>query len=272
MEFPSGKKQSLFAEDGKDYGYSASDARKFLEALTRRLQVSSDFTITAYEDIFFTCGKNGGCPKSSIRWIPSCRFGRTRPSGPHVRTRLRTSPSALCFRLRRIPTRSGTPRWTSQPWFPLAKRMFLTPGDSPMGYRLPLEALPWTKPEDVTYSFDTDPFRWRDKLPQRPERRMDLFTVPPAEDDPQAAADKAKPKAEEEQALTLDPARRSACRRARESSVSSCRRSTTWRTISTWSPPSKTPRPISPCRCRSKAIPRPTTPASRSLKSLPIPG
>ncbi len=52
-----------------------------------------------------------------------------------------------------------------------AKRMFLTPGDSPMGYRLPLESLPWTKPEDVTYAFDTDPFQRRDKLPPRPERR-----------------------------------------------------------------------------------------------------
>ncbi len=43
--------------------------------------------------------------------------------------------------------------------------MFLTPGDSPMGYRLPLESLPWTTPEDVTYAFDTDPFQRRDKLP-----------------------------------------------------------------------------------------------------------
>ena len=81
--------------------------------------------------------------------------------------------------LRRIPTRSGTPRWTSQPWFTASPQLFLVPGDSPLGYRLPLESLPWTKPEDVEYSFDPDPFKTRDKLPERPERKPHLFTQAP---------------------------------------------------------------------------------------------
>ena len=81
--------------------------------------------------------------------------------------------------------------------------MFLSPGDSPMGYRLPLEAMPWTKPEDLTYSFDTDPLRRRDTLPVRPERRLGLFSMPPVADEPVPEADKAKPKAEDQQALTL---------------------------------------------------------------------
>ena len=79
--------------------------------------------------------------------------------------------------------------------------MFLTPGDSPMGYRLPLEAMPWTKAEDVTYAFDTDPFRRRDKLPPRPERRMVLFSTPVTDDPPVPAADKGKPKEEDKAAL-----------------------------------------------------------------------
>jgi nucleoside-diphosphate-sugar epimerase len=33
-----------------------------------------------------------------------------------------------------------------------------------MGYRLPLDSLPWTKPEDVLYSFEPDPFAERDVL------------------------------------------------------------------------------------------------------------
>jgi len=72
-----------------------------------------------------------------------------------------------------------------------------------MGYRLPLESLPWTTPEDVTYSFDTDPFRRRDKLPPRPERHIGFFSNPPAVDEPQPAADKAKPKADDKQAVIL---------------------------------------------------------------------
>src|SRR6201999_3702523 len=60
---PIWEKPSLFAEDGKDYGYGSSDAHKFLEALTRRLQVSSAFTITAYEDIFFHLWKERRLPE-----------------------------------------------------------------------------------------------------------------------------------------------------------------------------------------------------------------
>src|SRR6202050_4025019 len=47
-----------------------------------------------------------------------------------------------------------------------------------MGLRLPLEALPWTKPEDVEYSFDPDPFRSREALPEKPDRKPHLFTEP----------------------------------------------------------------------------------------------
>src|SRR5271154_172023 len=60
---PIWENQSLFAQDGKNYGYGASDARRFLDALTRRLQVSSAFTITAHEDIFFHLWKERRLPE-----------------------------------------------------------------------------------------------------------------------------------------------------------------------------------------------------------------
>jgi uncharacterized protein (DUF2126 family) len=33
--------------------------------------------------------------------------------------------------------------WSTGPWFFRDERMYLMPGDSPMGYRLPLDSLPW---------------------------------------------------------------------------------------------------------------------------------
>jgi uncharacterized protein (DUF2126 family) len=193
----------LFAEDSKDYGYGAPEARKFLQALTHRLQVSFSFTITAYEDIFFQLWKERRLPAIADPLDPKLKESPERARLAHMFEQGAENPVGFVLPLRRIPTRSGTPRWTSQPWFPLSKRMFLTPGDSPMGYRLPLESLPWTTPEDVTYSFDTDPFRRRDKLPPRPERHIGFFSNPPAVDEPQPAADKAKPKADDKQAVIL---------------------------------------------------------------------
>ena len=43
--------------------------------------------------------------------------------------------------------RAGT-RWQTGPWFLRDERCYLIPGDSPMGYRLPLDSLPWVAPED----------------------------------------------------------------------------------------------------------------------------
>jgi uncharacterized protein (DUF2126 family) len=200
---PIWENQSLFAEDGKDYGYGAPQAHKFLEALTRRLQVSFSFTITAYEDIFFQLWKERRLPEIIDPLDPKLKESPERARLAHIFEQGAENPVGFVLPLRRIPTRSGVPRWTSQPWFPLSKRLFLTPGDSPMGYRLPLESVPWTTPEDVTYSFDTDPLRRRDKLPPRPERHIGLFSSPPAVDEPQPEADRAKPKPDDKQAVTL---------------------------------------------------------------------
>jgi uncharacterized protein (DUF2126 family) len=211
---PIWENQSLFAEDGKDYGYAAPQAGKFLEALTLRLQVSSDFTITAYEDIFFHLWKERRLPELIDPLDPKLKDFPERVKLAHLFEQGAEQPIGYVLPLRRVPTRAGTPRWTSQPWFPLSKRMFLSPGDSPMGYRLPLESLPWTKPEDVTYAFDTDPFRRRDKLPPRPERQMGRFFGQPITDEPESPADKVKPKKDEKQAVTLT--RPALCVQARE--------------------------------------------------------
>jgi uncharacterized protein (DUF2126 family)/transglutaminase-like putative cysteine protease len=178
---------SLIAEDAKEYYYTAEHARQFLEALTRRLEVDPAFTIAAYEDVFYYLWKERKLP-ANVDPLDS------KLADPIERARLSrlfeqglTQPIGYVLPLRRIPTRSGTPRWTSQPWFLASKEMFLVPGDSSMGYRLPLESLPWTKPEDVQYSYDPDPFEKRARLPVRPERKRHLFEEPPAADPPSAA-------------------------------------------------------------------------------------
>ena len=171
---------ALVAEDAKDYHYTAAHARQFLEALCRRLQVDPSFTIAAHEDVFYYLWKERKLPVNVDPLDPKladpierARLARLFEQGLH-------QPIGYVLPLRRIPTRSGAPRWTSQPWFLASKEMFLVPGDSSMGYRLPLESLPWTKPEDVPYSYGTDPFEKRARLPVRPERRPDLFDAPPA--------------------------------------------------------------------------------------------
>ena len=42
-----------------------------------------------------------------------------------------------------MATGTAGPRWITGPWFFRDERLYLMPGDSPMGYRLPLDLLPW---------------------------------------------------------------------------------------------------------------------------------
>ena len=54
--------------------------------------------------------------------------------------------------------------WVSERWRFRQHRMYLTPGDSPMGLRLPLHALPWLAEEDRPQVIERDPLEAREPL------------------------------------------------------------------------------------------------------------
>src|SRR5206468_3200942 len=60
------------------------------------------------------------------------------------------------------------------PWLLREERCFLLPGDSPMGFRLPLDSLPWARREDEPVVYPTDPFG-----PRTPLQRAFRFPAEP---------------------------------------------------------------------------------------------
>jgi uncharacterized protein (DUF2126 family)/transglutaminase-like putative cysteine protease len=179
---------ALIADENKDYGYTAEDAQRFLEALTRRLQVNSSFMTAAYEDVFCYLGKERRLPVNVDPLDSKLKDPIERGQLARVFEQGLGAAVGYFLPLRRIPSRSGVARWTSQPWFVRPEHLFLIPGDSAMGYRLPLDSLPWTKPEDVPLSYEPDPFAKRDRLPGKPPRKPDLFSAAPFSDDPEPRA------------------------------------------------------------------------------------
>ncbi|MGD0731821.1 MAG: transglutaminase family protein [Terracidiphilus sp.] len=136
----------LIAREDREYKFGAADALRFMEALTRRLQVSAENLLPAYN------------PDSEA-----------------------TEPDGYILPLRRRQP-EGQLRWSSQLWFPRPDRMLLSAGDSPIGFRIPTESMPWVAPDDIVYEFDAEPFEKWVKLPMHPARRMDLFATSPAPD------------------------------------------------------------------------------------------
>jgi uncharacterized protein (DUF2126 family) len=190
---PIWENRRLIAADGKDYGYTSEDARKFLEALTRRLEVDGTVAMPAYEDSFYYLWKERRLPVNVDPLDSKLEDPMERNRVARIFEEGLGQLIGYALPLRRIATKAGVPRWTSQPWFLASEHIFLIPGDSAMGYRLPLDSLPWTKPEDVRYSFDPDPFGMRSVLPARPARKPELFTMPRAMDDQQPAEERSKP-------------------------------------------------------------------------------
>jgi uncharacterized protein (DUF2126 family)/transglutaminase-like putative cysteine protease len=204
----------LIAQDEKDYGYTSEDAQKFLAALARRLEVNAATAMRAYEDTFYYLWKERRLPVNVDPLDSKLEDPVERARVARIFEEGLGKLAGYVLPLRRIATKRGGPRWTSQPWFLASEELFLIPGDSPMGYRLPLESLPWTKPEDVLYSFEHDPFAKRDVLPARPARKPELFTTAPVADDPQPVEDRAKPPEKGESAAWV--ARPALCLQARE--------------------------------------------------------
>ena len=137
---------SLIAREDREYSFRAADALEFIEALTRRLQVSSEDLLPAYN------------PDSET-----------------------PEPVGYILPLRRRQP-EGQLRWSSQLWFPRPERLLLTAGDSPIGFRIATESVPWVAPDEIEYEFDSAPFEQWVKLPAHPARRMELFAITPAPD------------------------------------------------------------------------------------------
>ncbi len=169
--------QSLFASEATTLKRNANDARRFLEALTRRLEVDSSFIMSAYEDTFYYLWRERKLPVNVDPLDPKIEDPIERKRVARIFEQQLGKTIGFVLPLRRVNTKTGS-RWTSQPWFTASQQLFLVPGDSPLGLRLPLESLPWTKPEDVEYSFDPDPFAAREELPAKPERKPHVFEEP----------------------------------------------------------------------------------------------
>ena len=82
------------------------------------------------------------------------------------------------------------PIWTTGPWFFRDERMYLIPGDSAMGYRLPLDSLPWVSQADYPYVIEPDPTAPRDALPE-PAAMLARYTAQGATVTGLAATDRA---------------------------------------------------------------------------------
>lgn len=145
-----------------DLGHNVAQASRFAQALATQLGLHQSFLRAAYEDGLYYLWQEA-------KTAPNTDLTRIDPKDDAARR-------ALAEKLSRglgNPVGYVLPiMWdwrqscfTSGPWRFRRECMYLTPGDSPMGLRLPLDSLPWTAEAQKELPPESDPFAPLDALP-----------------------------------------------------------------------------------------------------------
>jgi len=156
----------LIAADGRDYRVGPDEARQFMATLAGKLGVDPSLAIPGHEDAWYYLWRERKLP-TNVDPLKS------KLEDPMERARLAKifehgvgRVVGYALPIQRVHTGAGA-YWLSGKWYLRAEHMFLTPGDSPMGYRLPLDSLPWSAPEHIEPVITRDPFDRPGPLPQR---------------------------------------------------------------------------------------------------------
>jgi len=157
---------SLLATDDDPGWANSADALTFCTALAERLQVAPAYINPAYEDIHYYLWKENRLPANVLAEGNKLKDPQTRDRLARVFGQGLESQVGSVLPLRRVGTNGGR-RWQSGKWFFRPGVMFLIPGDAPVGFRLPLDSLPWADPETMDYDLETDPFSPVEPLPPR---------------------------------------------------------------------------------------------------------
>ncbi len=156
---------NLIADEGRDYGYTSQDAGRFIRHLSRELNISAKMTFPVYEDTFHYLWRESRLPLDVDPLDPKL-------DDPHERAMMiRAFQSGLSTEAGHVlPLRRAwwqkRPGWIGGRWPIRAEKVFLIPGDSPIGLRLPLETLPTSSVStQAFYTSPADPTSIGEPLP-----------------------------------------------------------------------------------------------------------
>ena len=157
---------ALFADERVPTHYTSADAERFVKTLARNLQVTDAHVQTGFEDVFYYLWRERRLPINVDPFDSRLDDEMERMCLRRVFEQKLDSPVGYVLPLKPIDgALLAGPRWRTGPWFLRDERLYLMPGDSPMGLRLPLDALPWVSEGDFPYLVETDPNDPRQPLP-----------------------------------------------------------------------------------------------------------
>jgi uncharacterized protein (DUF2126 family)/transglutaminase-like putative cysteine protease len=182
------------------------DAHKLGAELAQRLGIDADYVVPAYEDAAYWVLKENALP---VNVDPS----DSKIDDPEERARIARTferglsrPTGFVLPLQRWnAAASRQSRWVSERW-PLRRgKLFLVPGDSPVGYRLPMKSLAFVPPAQFPYIHQQDPMEPREPLPE-PTHFQRMVSLPqPQVGEPQGFTEQVAEAGVVRTALSIEP-------------------------------------------------------------------
>ncbi|MDD2844245.1 MAG: transglutaminase family protein [Rhodoferax sp.] len=163
---PIWRNPALFTDERTPTHYTSADAQRFTALLATKLGVTGKHIQTAYEDSWYYLWRERRLPVNVDPFNSKLDDEMERARLRRVFEQKLDTPVGyvLPIKVAGYDAQFGA-AWTTGPWFLRDERMYLMPGDSPMGLRLPLDSLPWVSDADFPYLIEQDPSVLVDALP-----------------------------------------------------------------------------------------------------------
>jgi uncharacterized protein (DUF2126 family) len=192
---------ALLADEGQPENYTTADAKRFIQHLASQLSLPSvpgkTYISPAYEDAWYFMWRERRLPlnvdvldsrladvqeRARLSTVFEQELGsvvgyvmplQTFDEAPETEPKTGKSAKAAAS------TSGNTTRWHTGHWHVRGGHLYLTPGDSAMGYRLPLDMLPWVDPTDHPYVIETDPTVERQPLQDASSMKQAVVSAAP---------------------------------------------------------------------------------------------
>ena len=148
-----------------------SDARTFAQQLANQLGLHADYAMPAYESVLRAIRDEAELPDNVDPLSPNFKDAAARNKLVAQLTGAIGEPIGYVLPLKAIERKqiSAATEWASSLWPLKAKYLFVVEGDSPIGFRLPLNSLPAVSPEDIDPIIPVDPFAKQAPLQAKPK-------------------------------------------------------------------------------------------------------